>query len=337
MNRNDNPILSLVLIIFALISAVASLAAVLIAVQRPVVVVVQSPPAPTPAPPPASVSAPLASTAAAALPAAISDNAVNAGRLASLPPLQEVDDPAWASIPVISLDLLPQQTAPPMLDSPSVPRLRVQAAHDGRRIAWRLAWSVRQPALQVETSTFTDAVAIQFPLVDGAPFTMGAKGKPVAVLHWKALWQTDLDQGFQDIHKLYPNAHSDLYWFAKGNWPYPIREAFKDPLAQNWLVGVAAGNPMSKLDRVQPVEELVAEGFGSATTVPQSPSSARGRWRDGEWTVVIDRPLQTDDPLAVCLTPGQQSQIAFAVWDGQAGNVAGRKHYIGWVPFRIAP
>ncbi|MCC6581738.1 MAG: hypothetical protein IT440_15000 [Phycisphaeraceae bacterium] len=331
MNRNGNSILSLLLIVFILVCVAASLTAVLIAVQRPVVVIVQSPPAP------ATVASQAATVAPTALPAAAPDNTVIAGRLANLPAVGEVDDPAWASVNVLSLDLLPQQTAPPMLDSPTVPRLRIQAAHDGRRIAWRLAWSASQPATQVETSTFTDAVAIQFPLVDGAPFTMGAKGKPVAVLHWKALWQTDLDQGFQDVHKLYPNAHGDLYWFAQGGWPYPIREAFKDPMSRNWLVGVAAGNPMSMLDRVQPVEELVAEGFGSSTTVPRSPSAARGRWRDGEWVVVIDRPLEADDSLAVCLTPGKRSQIAFAVWDGHAGNVASRKHYIGWVPFKVEP
>jgi hypothetical protein len=344
MEYPDQRPLSLILILFAVVSGVASLTAVLLVAQRPVVVVVQAPPAASSAPAasaqviaPVGAAATANAAASATPPAERPANLVTAVRLAALPALADLDDPAWLNVATTSLDLLPQQAAQPMLDAVSVPRLRVQSAHDGKRLAWRLAWSTSKPSMQVETSQFTDGVALQLPLAAGAPFTMGAKGKPVAVLHWKALWQADLDQGFRDVHTLYPNARSDLYWFAQGQWPFPVRDAFADPRSRAWLIGVAAGNPMSKLDRAQPVEELVAEGFGSSTTVPQSPSSARGRWHDGQWIVVIDRPLQPDDSLAVCLTPGVKSQIAFALWDGQAGNVAGRKHYVGWVPFQVEP
>jgi DMSO reductase family type II enzyme heme b subunit len=94
---------------------------------------------------------------------------------------------------------------------------------------------------------------------------------------------------------------------------------------------------MSELHRKQPVEELAAEGFGTTTHVPDSLSKARGQWKDGRWTVVIDRPLTEIDPLNAALKPGKTGQISFAVWDGAAGNVGGRKHYVGWVPFSLEP
>lgn len=324
-----------------LVSALASLAAVLMAVQRPLVVVVQ---------PAGAAITPVSMTSAAGqasgpsspsvAPPAAPPVAVTAVRMAALPALDDPFDPGWAGVTSTRLQLQAQQVAAPMLDAVTIPDLSVQAARDDARIAWRVSWSAPQPATHVETSAFTDALAIQFPLAAGAPFTMGAKGKPVAVLHWKALWQKDIDEGFQDVHDLYPNAHSDMYWFATGAWPFPVAQAFADERSRQWLVGVAAGNPMSRLDRTTPLEEIVAEGFGTVTTVKDSPSRARGQWKDGRWTVVIDRPLSQGDPLAPALQSGPGGpggQIAFAVWDGQGGNVAGRKHYVGWVPFKVEP
>ncbi len=341
MNQANSNQALIILVACVLISAIVSLAAVLVAVQRPLVVVVQPgqstvATAATVAQVPAAASP--ASAAAPPAPApAPAPVAVTSVRLATLPGHDDPFDPAWNAVPVAELQLLPQQVASPMLDAASVRTLRVQSARDDRRIAWRVVWDAPQPSASVETGVFPDAVAVQFPLADGAPFTMGAKGKPVCVLHWKALWQKDADEGFQDVHDLYPNARSDLYWFAKGSWPYPVDEAFDDERSRQWLVGQAAGNPMSQVDRAQPIEELIAEGFGSTTTVPDTPSAARGRWRDGQWTIVIDRPLSDADPLSVCLQPQKPSQVAFAVWDGHADNVGARKHYVGWVPFKVEP
>jgi hypothetical protein len=213
----------------------------------------------------------------------------------------------------------------------------VQAARDDKRIAWRLSWPTSQPAVQVETGQFADAVAIQVPMVDNAPFTMGAQGMPVRLLQWKAVWQQDIDKGFQDIPDLYPNAVSDLYWFTSGEAPYRLATVLKDPRARQFIPALAAGNPMADFERKVPVEEIVAEGFGTATHVPDCPSRARGVWKDGRWTVVVDRPLDPQDPLVARLQSAQANMISFAVWDGQAGNRGGRKHYCGWVPLRVEP
>ncbi|MEX0777742.1 MAG: ethylbenzene dehydrogenase-related protein [Phycisphaeraceae bacterium] len=334
--NSSSPVL-IVLVGCVVVSAMVSLAAVLIAVQRPVVVVVQGGAATTSGGTGGAAVAVTPPGSDAVPPASPVPTTITAQRVAAAPGADDPFNAAWDAVPVSDLDLLPQQVAAPMLERVTVRRLRVQAVRDDQRLAWRLSWDAPQPASSVETGVFTDAVAVQLPLVEGAPFTMGAKGKPVTVLHWKALWQKDVDEGFQDVHDLYPHAMSDLYWFASGKWPFPVDEAFADVRSHQWLVGVAAGSPMAQLHRKQPVEELVAEGFGSSTHVPDSASTARGQWRDGRWTVVIDRPLNPSDPQAAALQAGKPTQISFAVWDGQAGNVGGRKHYIGWVPFEVEP
>ena len=42
-----------------------------------------------------------------------------------------------------------------------------------------------------------------------------------------------------------------------------------------------------------PVEQAMAEGFGTLSTQKQQDARARGAYEDGRWTVVITRPLDT--------------------------------------------
>jgi hypothetical protein len=246
---------------------------------------------------------------------------------------------AWEKSPAVELPLQPQQTAPPFLTTATISAIRVQAIRDDNRIGWRLSWADDSPSSIVEVSQFADAVAMQFPQVDNAPFTMGGKGQPVRLLFWKALWQKDVDEGFQDTKALYANAWNDLSWNDLFRGIADLPAQFKDEqLAQQWLIGLSAGNPMSGQQRTQPVEELYAEGFGSSTHVESSTCTGRGVWKDGRWTVVVDRALDPADPLTSrWLNPNVQQQISLAVWDGSAENTGARKHWCPWMPMKIEP
>lgn len=159
---------------------------------------------------------------------------------------------------------------------------------------------------------------------------------PVAMMYWKALWQKDIDEGFQDVTSVYPNSWYDFYWFAKGTGPQPVATAFEDPASHQFMSGMAAGNSMSNPHRAQPAQELQAEGFGSSTDVPDSPVTARGIWQDGRWYVVFERPNDTVDPLIKRFMDNpEQQMLALAVWDGAAQNRGGRKHITNWIPMRI--
>lgn len=268
-------------------------------------------------------------------------------RVSALPPTDDPFSSEWDKSPAAELPLQPQQTAAPMLDSPTIFNVSVQALRDDKRIAWRLSWADDSPVYNVEVSQFTDSVAIQLPLVDNAPFVMGGKGQPVRLMQWKALWQKDIDEGFQDVKSMYPNAWNDLYWFDQvgatkiggdddTNAADFVALFGNAEIAQQWLIGVSAGNPMSTLARTQPVEELSAEGFGTSTHVADSTCAGRGVWRDGRWTVVIEHGLDPTDPLtARLLGNNAQNQISLAVWDGSAGNTGGRKHWCPWMPMKL--
>ena len=244
---------------------------------------------------------------------------------------------AWRAAPYVEVPLLAQQMAMPQLDAASVSKLRVQGLCDGRSIAWRIGWDDPTPDGNVDAGRFSDAVAIAFPLDPGAPPMMGSKEHRVQILYWKALWQKDIDVGFQDVQSLHPNYWTDLYWFAEGQFPYPVPSAFQHPASRQWFIAHQAGNPMAAFSRSQPVEELVAEGWSTLTHQPHSATTGRGAWVDGRWAVVLRRPLTTTDPLDYTFTADGRGQAAFAVWEGTAGNRGGRKQWSSWVDFAVKP
>lgn len=269
--------------------------------------------------------------------AAVAPPQVVMARTTAVPDPHDPFDRAWDKAPVLEVPLQPQAVARPVLETATVARLSVQALRDDRRAAWRLSWAAARPSENVDAGKFTDAVALQLAPDPSTPFVMGGPGKPVHILHWKALWQKDIDQGYQDVQHLHPNFWADLYWFAEGKFPFPVGSSFKSKAARQYLVAMSAGNPMARPDRTSPVEEIVAQGFGSATTVPGEASGGKGVWKDGHWTVVIDRPLAGDDAIARILAAKAPASIAFAVWDGSAQNVGARKHYCVWVPLKVEP
>lgn len=340
MNRSeDNNRMLIGIIGGALLIVLVMMTSIYIATQRPVVVVVPSLDDGGGSQSAASSGAatgaqPAGATAAAEVPVP----EVKVTKVASAPKTENPLDPFWEKIAVTEIALLPQQVAQPMLASGSVANLNVQAVRDDQRYVWRLSWDQPEIADRSEVGKFSDAVAMQFPLSDGAPYTMGGPKMPVRMLHWKATWQKDIDEGFQDVYDLYPNADSDFYWFAEGESPYRMTEAFDNPLSKQWMIAESAGNPMVDFDRTNPIEELTAHGFGSATHLDDTPSHGRGVWNDGKWYVVIDRPIETADPLIARFNENPNQQlIAFAVWDGNAANRGGRKNITNWTPMRIQP
>lgn len=241
----------------------------------------------------------------------------------------------WQQATAKDIALAPQQMTMPLLEKASIDKITVQALTDAKAIAWRVSWADATPDFNVDVARFSDAVAIEFPLTKDAAAMMGHKGGgKVQIVYWKALWQKDLDEGFQDVQKVHPNYWSDLYWFTEGKFPYPIPDAFKNPVSKQWFVAYQAGNPMSIFTREQPAQELVAEGWGTLTSQAQSATTAKGTWSEGRWNVVFARPLATDDANDYQFS--DKGQIAFAVWQGGDKNVGGRKHWSNnWVSFQI--
>ncbi len=309
--------------------------AVFLVSRRPIVVVVPAGGALSGGP--MAPALPTSSSSATAATASKPIPEIAISKVATAPGVDNPFDPIWEKIAVVEVDLAPQQVAQPVLEQVSIVKLRVQAAHDDERYIWRLNWDQPQPIDRSEVASFSDAIAMQFPLVDNAPYTMGGPGLPVRMLYWKAIWQKDVDQGFQGNEKLYPNSEADLYWFAEGKEPHSASGSINNPAAKQWMIAAQSENPMVDFERKHPIEELTAHGFGSGTHVAQTPSRGRGVWRDGQWFVTIDRPIDLDDPLIQRFRNNPVKQMmAFAVWDGKGNNRGGRKQITNWLPMRIA-
>jgi hypothetical protein len=243
--------------------------------------------------------------------------------------------PVWSQAPSSTVALQRQDQAMPMLDEVAVDSIEVRALTNGRQIGWKLSWRDAQADYHLDTDLFCDAVAIQFPLIANANYMMGDRDLPVQIIQWKAIWQKDIDEHFQDVQDLHPNYWTDLYWFAEGEFPYPVPESFQRTEALDWFIGYRAGNPMADLYRDHPVQEMVAEGFGTLTNQPVIASVANGVWSAGQWSVVIVRPMETRDGTDYQFAPGTRDVVAFAVWEGGAGNVSGRKQHSQWTIFEV--
>lgn len=246
-----------------------------------------------------------------------------------------VDAPVWNGKPATEIALMAQPMTQPRPASTRTERLNVQAVHNGRWIAFRLEWADPDRSEAGRLGQYSDAVAIQFPgpaAVLPVAF-MGSAGSPVHLFHWRAQYQRDADKGPQTIADIYPNLAIDMYPFQfkdHGNLP-----PFTDEDRRAYQPAQAAGNPQA-FPRTSGVAEMVAEGFGTSTALPDGQAVSDARWHEGKWTVVIARPLSREN--ASVLKPGAENNVAFAVWQGGEGEVGARKSLtLSWTPLRLTP
>lgn len=253
---------------------------------------------------------------------------VNAALVDTLP-LDDPDDRRWLRSPRLTVDLGPQDMAPPLNMEPAVTSMTVRALHDRERVAFLLEWDDPDVHdLSVSVDAFRDACAVL--LAPGRPSPdvrpMGTATVPATLLHWKADWQRDLDHGRADVDAVYPNRSVDVYpplWSTPPGEVTPETYAAGD--ATEWIPGIHVENPISMAGRSTSVEKAVAYGF--ATTATAATQNAAGTaWHvDGRWRVVISKPLDAVDDGEVSIAPGEAVSCAFAVWSGGAGEVGSRK------------
>ena len=256
---------------------------------------------------------------------------------------RDVKNAEWDKVQSTVVNLFPQNITTPRLDVPSVNDIKVKSINDGTTIAFLLEWADSTKNLYVESDKFCDQVAIQLPLqTDNLPiFMMGNKNGRVHIVHWKAVWQNDIENGFRDVIDAYPNYWADIYPMAEKQSDGTNGKFAKDISAldyskgagKNFMPAAYAGNPMSIFDRKEPSEECVAEGFGTLATQANQNATAWGVWENNSWKVIFTRPLISPDKEDAPLNA--PTKIAFAIWDGNFENISGKKHYSQWVDFNV--
>lgn len=237
--------------------------------------------------------------------------------------------------PEVEVSLVAQPMTTPRPLETSTSAIKVSALHDGKHIAFRLRWADPQMNDATRLQTYSDAVALQFPIKDEPnppAIFMGHQGSPVHIFHWRYQYQLDAEHGaMRTVSDAYPNMVSDMYpadFKIKGNFPEASTDA-----KQAFSGGIAAGNPQSYL-KPKGVDELMAEGFGTLVSRPGIQAQGHGDWSQGQWQLYLVRPLAYADGSN--LKPGASSNMGFAVWQGEAKELGGLKSLsMSWTPLKL--
>lgn len=246
-------------------------------------------------------------------------------------------DPVWDQARPAVIPLTPQLVALPRLPTASVSSVTVRALNDGQRIAFRLDWDdPTRDARALMPTEFRDAAAVMLATGQGVPnICMGSPGQITNLWHWKADWQEDLDKGYQEVVDAFPNFYKDYYPFVTGTPPFRMPADFSSPDARRYLIGQAAGNPLSQPQRTSSVEELLSTGFGTTTHRAEQTVQGKGIWANGRWQVSFTRTLAVTGAEAATLEGMTQAPVAFAVWNGSNAEVGARKQLSGMATVRI--
>lgn len=231
------------------------------------------------------------------------------------------------------INLMGQPMVAPKPKNTETSLIHVTAVHDGKWIVFRMKWKDSEVSDSEKLATFSDAVALQFPIKNNEvppPIMMGGKDDPVHLFHWKYQYQVDAKKGKKTIDQIYPNMTADMYpmdFKQKGNF----KEASKDQ-KESFVGGTAAGNPQSFSK--SGVDEIFAEGFGSSAVSDSHLAQGYGEWHNGEWTAYIARPLTYENGSKLLI--GKKSHVAFAVWQGGKKEIGAIKSLtMMWTPFNI--
>jgi hypothetical protein len=257
-----------------------------------------------------------------------------ARRVAVLP--TSVDSGEWRHSPAVNLHMMPLWWR---VDRPE--ELTVRALHDGKSIAILLKWEdATNDETAIRPQDFRDAAAIQFALASDPPFlAMGQPGGAVNIWMWKSERQADLQPVFQDLEKVYPNIGIDSYPnLLKSPLEQPMRNALTLESDPRFVTAWGAGNIVADPTRRSAAEDLTAEGFGTlkAHPAPDQAITATGEHTTGSYRVQFTRTL-TGPHTDVQLAAGQRVPIAFAVWNGSAGDRDGKKSVTIWQELLLEP
>jgi hypothetical protein len=226
-------------------------------------------------------------------------------------------DTRWRLVPEHKVDLLSQSSVAPGSSKVARSEISVRIMYNHHEIALLLVADDETRNDNVSAAgRFGDAIAVAFPTDYGdeivLPYIgMGNAGRSVNIWHWKAAWQNDIDNGYKGVNESYPN-----------------REPRVGPV--NNITGEAAGSPMSQTSRASPVENLVAEGFGTLTSTPTTRLKGKGTYKNGTWHVVMRRPLRPRSAGVRIRANEELLPITFAVWDGAVGERNGMKGVTRW-------
>lgn len=232
------------------------------------------------------------------------------------------DDPAWDAAPEVSVPLTGQATFAPRWQIPAVSDLAVRVMYNAEAIVLRLSWDDR----------FADTLSADSALERSEGWD--ANDTYPVLFRDGGRVRGSYPDGLEVMFPVRFGETPALPHFVYGNAGQPVD-------LWRWRADLqhAPGNPGATL-------ELRAAGVQQPPEA-HPPESQRvtgeGVWRDGRWTLVLRRPLATEDGAReVQLRPGEHVPVAFHVWEGANGETGLRMALSSWYylylkePVRVA-
>ena len=157
---------------------------------------------------------------------------------------------------------------------------------------------------------------------------------------WKSERQADLELRYQDIERAL--SESRHRFLSQSRCARPSNNRHRHALTlqsdPTFVTGWGAGNIVSDPQRKSAVEDLAAQGFGTLKHDRESTRKidARGVYGQGSYKSCFAERCTAPAQGAVALQPGSTVPVAFAVWNGSAGDRDGKKSVTIWQDLKIA-
>jgi len=119
---------------------------------------------------------------------------------------------------------------------------------------------------------------------------------------------------------------SEKPWFRHGDKKHPVnmwywRAAGEAPKMPESVMMLDANGPDAA--------PLPREGYKDL--------NGSGEWKDGQWRIVLSRPLKTEDVADLQFETGRYIPVAFADWDGVAGEKGSNHSFTTWYWLLLEP
>ena len=208
------------------------------------------------------------------------------------------DDPAWEIAPAITFALAPNIIKEPRMYFSLNERLTARAVFNDSEIAIQL---------EVDDRTYSvpgDELEQRYRIEDTEPSRDAvAVQLPVEVLRT-----------------------SEKPWFRHGDARNPVNM---------WYWAAPSEDP-------EEGEQVIAFDASGPSAAPQpragnSALAGAGIWKDGRWQIMFKRALNTDNMADLQIRQNQYIPIAFANWDGVAGEQGSRHTFTGWYWLWLEP
>ncbi|MBI3916483.1 MAG: c-type cytochrome [Betaproteobacteria bacterium] len=210
------------------------------------------------------------------------------------------EDPAWAKAPPMDVRLAGQVVVPPRWQNPSVDFATVRAVANDKEISFLVHWD----------DPFKDVVH-----------------KDDQEFNPKDIAKVGAYNSYVDPYKMVPRKLETFRDAVALQFPVKRPEGTKKP---HFLRGDAS-NPVHlwvwKADLEEQgkrsVEEAIARGWkqpAKAQAETQQQVSGKALWKEGRWSVVMKRPLITEDRSDIQFVPGVFIPMSLNLWDGSNGE-----------------